>query len=823
MVCQRTEAELEEQRNKRRGGYIEALVCCWALDDSRVLASFKNHKVLVFCAHSGATLHEFQHGGAVYVLSCHPRDPHVALSAGYDGRAKVLDIERGLVLSEFVPGCEGRNAPPARETGGWGGGNEGMFQLTDGQFSPDGLGLLVSDLAGQVSLYGAHSRSRFLKVPYDQFFASEGHPIMMDLMGYVLDVETGRPPHSRLGQDALCDSLLESYPDPLQQALQERRLDGVPLAEAVGLRPATPHAARLLPALLVQEQWREELGRGGRRGPPPPAAAAPTVRGALQIGGLPGPPEGGAGVPQAPPVATLDDSAVQEGAGDGSGEDYEYEYSDDSDSDIREYQTAFGAESDSWESGSDGPPARRSDRGVRRSSRAVKRRRLAGDDESISEPGEEDREGGAEGRARRAQRRRERLERQERRAAEAGEGGRRAREWSGATGRRKGKKAAGGDKAGPSGQLLSAYEHSLHRERPVGAYGWLLLTQRPFGAYIPQIGDVVAYIPQGHQQFVAWLGPSAGAYAGRSGGAAAGAMQAGWPWEVARGRPPLRSVERCRIVGLEYRLDTLGPNTLVDAELVVEPEEGDCGLANGRRFAVTLPHPSDGQPDFLVDWAAFVRARERHLRRGHRCKVFWSDDGEPGAGQWWEGTITGQDDVAPERWPESPWECYEVTYEVGGEPRRHSSWELFKLAEQPELAGAEDLAFGGGGAGLEPGVARRLAEAVEAARSAERWALFRDTPSPELSFEDPLAAARAGGSSRGVARIFYNACVPLPLGLDVVGARAANGYYRGARAARRDLELLVRNAEAFNGAESEISREAGELRRALERALPPES
>ena len=404
-----------------------------------------------------------------------------------------------------------------------------------------------------------------------------------------------------------------------------------------------------------------------------------------------------------------------------------------------------------------------------------------------------------------------------------GEGGRRSREWSGATGRRKGKKAAGGGKSGPSGQLQSAYEHSLHRERPVGAYGWLLLTQRPFGAYIPQVGDVVAYIPQGHQEFVAWLGPSASAYAGRGGGAAAGATLAGWPWESARGSPPLRSVERCRIEGLEYRLDTLGPNTLVDAELVVEPEEGGSGLANGRRFAVTLPHPSDGQPDFLVDWPAFVRARERNLRRGHRCKVFWSDDGEPGAGQWWEGTVTGQGDVAPERWPESPWECYEVTYEAGGEPRRHSSWELFKLADRPELAGSEDPAFGGGGAGLEPEAARRLAEAVEAARSAERWALFRDTPSPGLSFEDPLAAGRAGGSSRGVPRIFYNACVPLPLGLDAVATRAANGYYRGARAARRDLELLVHNAEAFNGAESEIAREAGELRRALERALPPES
>ena len=115
----------------------------------------------------------------------------------------------------------------------------------------------------------------------------------------------------------------------------------------------------------------------------------------------------------------------------------------------------------------------------------------------------------------------------------------------------------------------------------------------------------------------------------------------------------------------------------------------------------------------------------------------------------------------------------------------------------PERAGAEDPAFSGGGTGLGPGAARHFAEAVGAARREERWALFWDTPGPELSFEDPLAAARAGGSARGAPRIFYNACVPLPLGLDAVGARAASGYYRGARAARRDLDLLVRNAEAL--------------------------
>ena len=309
LLCKRTEAELEAQRAKRRGGFIEALAGCWALDDARVLASFKNHKVLVFCSRSGAVLHEFQHGGAVYVLTCHPRDPLVALSAGYDGRAKVLDIGCGDVLAEFMPGRDGAGGGgEAGATPGPGpsADDEGLFQLTDGQFSPDGLGLLVSDMAGQISLYGAHARGNFLKVPYDQFFASEGHPILLDLMGYVLDVETGRPPHSRLGQDAVCDSLLESYPEPLQGVLSERRLDAVPLDEAVGLRPATPHAARLLPALLVQEQWREELGRGGRRGGAP---ATGVLRRALPLGEAPAPPAaavaGQPGSPAAP--VTLDD------------------------------------------------------------------------------------------------------------------------------------------------------------------------------------------------------------------------------------------------------------------------------------------------------------------------------------------------------------------------------------------------------------------------------------------------------------------------------------------------------------------------------------
>ena len=481
-----------------------------------------------------------------------------------------------------------------------------------------------------------------------------------------------------------------------------------------------------------------------------------------------------------------------------------------------EYAAAYGAELDSWESSSDSDsgPARR------RSRRAVKRRRYGEDGPRTSSSSEEGGSGGhrrgAEGRAQRAERRRRRLERLDRRAQEVLE---EAGGWGGATGRRKGRKAAGGGGAGPSGsvpgQLLSAYEHSLHRARPVTAYDWLLLTQRPFGAYVPQLGDFVAYIPQGHQQFVEWLGPSAGSY---SGGTLRGGDGAGsWPWEAAE--PSLRPVERFRVVTVEYRLDDLGPNTLVDLQLHPEPEQEDgpsaAAVAAPGGIAVTLPHPSDGQPDFLIDWAAFARARARRLRRGHRCKVFWSDHGEPGAGQWWEGTITGEGDVAPARWPGSPWDCFEVTYEAGGEPRRHSPWELFKLADRPEVAGAEDLNFAGADCPrLSPPAARRLAEAVETARHDERWALFRETPDPELSFESGGEAVNGRGR-----HIFYNACVPLPLGLDAVAARLANGYYRGAQAAQRDLELLAGNAEAFNGADSEVARLAASLCAALKRAL----
>lgn len=46
--------------------------------------------------------------------------------------------------------------------------------------------------------------------------------------------------------------------------------------------------------------------------------------------------------------------------------------------------------------------------------------------------------------------------------------------------------------------------------------------------------------------------------------------------------------------------------------------------------------------------------------------------------------------------------------------------------------------------------------------------------------------------------VYYNRCVPLPLGLVDISIRLASGFYRQPAALRHDIQLLASNARLFN-------------------------
>ena len=739
--------ELERYRRgevRRKPQPAEPLLAAWTLDDARVVASFKDRTVRVFCPEAGAPLHTFARLDLVYVLAPHPRDPRLVLAAGYDGRAEVLDAAAGRTVAQFntADDCAWSTAVGAGA----------VYQLTDGQFSADGTALVVSDLAGQVSLYGVRDRATLLRVPYDQFFRTELNPIITDLLHNVVDAETKRAPRSRIGADVLCDVMMERYPEPLQSAFTDRRLDAIPLGLAEKLQAATQRSARILPPTVTQALARDEAGAAAPR----PAA----VRGLADL-----PPGAGAAADAAADAegpdafeapVTLDDLR-------------DFVPSDDSDEEGDE-------DEDGGEAGPASPPAAAPRDGLRSGGppgwgarRSKRARRVVWSDDETEESSFRTS------------------------SSDAGSAG--APEWE----------------AGPSAPLarpprarpkaVLEYRPTHTRPRGLVAYAWLQAERRPFGAYVPQLGDAVVYVPQGHEAYLRWC-DSVG-----TGGAEGAIVDPPWVSVGASlGATMDPQGERCKVVGLEYVLAKDSERTLARAQLKIADAGAGAGPGrasrlHGRTFSVDLPHPSDAQPDFLVAEAAFDAGRRRRLLAQARCKVFWADRHHPAGGEWWEGAVAEESDLQPGVWAGSPWERLVVQYD-SGDRARHSPWEVHRCRERVEEHGVE-LAPGGEALGA---AAR---EAVAAALAEERFGLFAETPDRDLSFDSRAEKKRA-------IKVYYNTFVPLPLGLAVVAARLRHGYYRQREAAFSDVRLIAKNAELFNGPDAPVTLEAQALAAALE-------
>ena len=133
------------------------------------------------------------------------------------------------------------------------------------------------------------------------------------------------------------------------------------------------------------------------------------------------------------------------------------------------------------------------------------------------------------------QRRRER-ERRRRAAKRAAREAKRARRMAGGAGQEV------GDGAGPSHQNGGGGA-SRPRSHPPGAstfrdgtaFAWLQRTERARGEYVPQLGDQVVYIAQGHAGYLD----------------ACGDARAVRPWTII---PGFRGVEPCVVTGLEYQI-----------------------------------------------------------------------------------------------------------------------------------------------------------------------------------------------------------------------------------------------------------------------------
>ncbi|XP_048336119.2 uncharacterized protein LOC107406056 isoform X1 [Ziziphus jujuba] len=193
----------------------------------------------------------------------------------------------------------------------------------------------------------------------------------------------------------------------------------------------------------------------------------------------------------------------------------------------------------------------------------------------------------------------------------------------------------------------SAQRMSNH---PTKKLSWLMLSEHEDGyRYVPQLGDEVVYMRQGHQEYIELSRVGKG------------------PWRSVKG--DIGAVEICKVEGLAYKYMPYGDSCCEVTLKFVDPSSN----VFGKTFKLTLPELNDF-PDFVVEKTWYDAAVMRNWTRRDKCLVWWKNEGGDG-GNWWEGRIVSSQAKSPD-FPDSPWLRYVVQYRDESGTHEHCPWEL---------------------------------------------------------------------------------------------------------------------------------------------------
>nr|XP_010938293.1 bromodomain and WD repeat-containing protein 3 [Elaeis guineensis] len=289
--------------------------------------------------------------------------------------------------------------------------------------------------------------------------------------------------------------------------------------------------------------------------------------------------------------------------------------------------------------------------------------------------------------------------------------------------------------------------------QPSWRLSWLMLLEHEESyRYIPQQGDVVAYLRQGHEEYVK-----------------ASRLHEAGPWKSIKS---LKAVEFCKVQGLDYStLPGSGESCCKLALEFIDPSSSGFGKA----FKITLPELV-AFPDFLVERTRYDAAIERNWTHRDKCQVWWrNEDGD--GGSWWEGRILA---VKPKSsdFPESPWERYVIQYrnDCSGQ-HLHSPWELHDGDSQWEHPHIDDMAR----SKLLSSIAKIEQTSI---RNQDCYGIQKLNQVAQKSD-------------------FLNR-FPVPLSLEVIKRRLENNYYRTLEAVKHDALVMLSNAESYFGRSAEM-------------------
>ncbi|KAL1190949.1 Dynein assembly factor with WD repeat domains 1 [Cardamine amara subsp. amara] len=300
---------------------------------------------------------------------------------------------------------------------------------------------------------------------------------------------------------------------------------------------------------------------------------------------------------------------------------------------------------------------------------------------------------------------------------------------------------------------------------------WLTLSTHEEGSrYIPQKGDEVVYLRQGHQEYLNFS-----------------SLREAAPWTSIKGGT-IKEVEICIVESLEYA--TLPGSGDSCCKMILKVIDPNSQVFN-KSFKLTLPEVVTF-PDFLVERSRYEAAIQRNWTCRDKCKVWWRDEGEED-GSWWEGRILAVKPKSPD-FPDSPWERYTVKYKSDPtETHLHSPWELFDADskwEQPHIDDEQRT--------------RLLSALTKLETSGKRT---------QDSYGLQKLNQTVGSSS-------YTNRFPVPLSLEVIRSRLENNYYRSVEALRHDVSVMLSNAEAYFSRNKSVAAKISHLSNWFDRNLP---
>ncbi|XP_031400269.1 bromodomain and WD repeat-containing protein 3 [Punica granatum] len=286
-----------------------------------------------------------------------------------------------------------------------------------------------------------------------------------------------------------------------------------------------------------------------------------------------------------------------------------------------------------------------------------------------------------------------------------------------------------------------------------GKQSWLMLSEREEGyRYIPQMGDEVIYLRQGHQEFIE----------------SSGSSDKG-PWRVFK---TLRAVEICRIVGFEYAASPGSGDSCCKLTLQFVDQ---ASSVLGKSFKLTLPELVNF-PDFLVEKTWYENSMSRKWIVGDKCQVWWREDTKAG-GSWWEGEIVSSQAKSYE-FPDSPWERYDVHYQEDAGSYHHSPWEL----HDPDVLRSQRLIDGDS----KDILLSLLASLERSVAKSQDYYGFQKLK--EL----------------GQKPDFCNR-FPVPICPKLIQQRLEISYFRSVEAAKHDIRVMLSNAQSYYASNSDMS------------------